>query len=120
MQLAVSLPEILPYSSDEIHTEVLTGTVDVQDEVIPEDEDEDISFRTRGKSTVSVVIKIGDGVDEGSCTGKGRKNAKTFSGSANPGARSGTRLSFRKSRQQQAGKPEEEAVVVRMEDLEDS
>ncbi|KAI0345075.1 hypothetical protein BDW22DRAFT_1305425, partial [Trametopsis cervina] len=64
LQLALSLPDILPYSAEEIQTEVLTGTVEVHDEVIPDDEDEDISLRTRGKSSVSVVIKIGDGVDE--------------------------------------------------------
>ena len=65
LQLSLSLPQILPYAADEIRTEVLTGTVDVQDEVIPEDEDEDISLRTRGKSTLSIVITIGDGKDEG-------------------------------------------------------
>ncbi|KAI8999076.1 hypothetical protein BD414DRAFT_533870 [Trametes punicea] len=64
MQLALSLPPILPFPQDEVHTEVTTGTVEVQDELIPEDEDENVSYRTRGKSTVSVVIKIGDGVDE--------------------------------------------------------
>jgi|SRR5882762_9849335 ribonuclease P/MRP protein subunit RPP20 len=62
--LAVSLPSILPFAADEIHTEILTGTVEVQDEIIPEDEDEDISYQTRGKSTLRVVIKIGDGDDE--------------------------------------------------------
>ena len=62
--LAVSLPPILPYAPDEIHTEILTGTVEVQDEVIPDDEDEDITYETRSKSTMSVVIKIGDGDDE--------------------------------------------------------
>ncbi|KAA1477119.1 hypothetical protein DENSPDRAFT_745420, partial [Dentipellis sp. KUC8613] len=61
MRLAVSVPAILPYAPQEIHTEVLTGTVEVQDEIIPDDEYEDISYQTRGKSTVSVVIKIGDG-----------------------------------------------------------
>jgi ribonuclease P/MRP protein subunit RPP20 len=65
MQLALSLPSILPYPPDEVHTEVTTGTVEVQDEVLPEDEDEDITYRTRGKSTLMVVIKIRDGVDEG-------------------------------------------------------
>ena len=77
MQLALSLPPILPYSPDEIHTEVLTGTVHVQDELHPEDEDEDISYRTRGKSTINIVIKIGDGVDEptaGAARGSERKN----------------------------------------------
>ena len=59
--LAVSLPPILPFPVDEIHTEILTGSVDVQDEVIPEDEDEDITYQTRSKSTLSVIIKIGDG-----------------------------------------------------------
>ncbi|KAI0047027.1 hypothetical protein FA95DRAFT_1541713 [Auriscalpium vulgare] len=62
--LAVSLPPILPFGQDEIRTEIRTGTVEVMDELIPEDEDEDISYRTRGKSSMSVVITIGDGVDE--------------------------------------------------------
>ncbi|EIM90257.1 uncharacterized protein STEHIDRAFT_27362, partial [Stereum hirsutum FP-91666 SS1] len=61
MTLAVSLSAVLPYAADEIHIETLTGTVEVQDELIPDDEDEDISYRTRGKSSVSVVITIGDG-----------------------------------------------------------
>jgi ribonuclease P/MRP protein subunit RPP20 len=65
MQLALSLPSILPYPPDEVHTKVTTGTVEVQDEVLPEDDDEDITYRTRGKSTLMVVIKIRDGMDEG-------------------------------------------------------
>lgn len=59
-----SLPEVLPFSPEEIRTEILTGTVDVQDELHPDDEDEDITYRTRAKSSLSVVIIIGDGVDE--------------------------------------------------------
>jgi ribonuclease P/MRP protein subunit RPP20 len=59
-----SLPEILPFSPEELRTEILTGTVDVQDELHPDDEDEDITYRTRAKSSLSVVIIIGDGVDE--------------------------------------------------------
>ena len=51
-----SLPPILPYASDEIHTEILTGTVEIQDEVIPDDEDEHITYETRSKSTRNVVI----------------------------------------------------------------
>ncbi|KAI0700533.1 hypothetical protein C8T65DRAFT_580244 [Cerioporus squamosus] len=91
MQLALSLPPILPFPQDEIRTEILTGSVEVQDEVIPHDEDEDISYRTRGKSTVSVVIRVGDGVDEpavGPARGSGRKNklgrGGAGSGSAQP------------------------------------
>ena len=62
--LATSIPSILPYPPDEIRTEVLTGTVTVQDEIIPDDEDEDIGYEKREKSTLSIVIIIGDGVDE--------------------------------------------------------
>ena len=43
LQLSLSLPPILPFPPEDIHTEVLTGTVDVNDEVIPEDDDEDES-----------------------------------------------------------------------------
>lgn len=64
LTLAASLPDVLPFGPEQIHTEVLTGTVEVQDEIIPEDDNEDISYETRGKSTLSVVIKIGDGIDE--------------------------------------------------------
>jgi ribonuclease P/MRP protein subunit RPP20 len=64
VQLSLALPPILPFPPDDIHMEVLTGTVEVQDEIIPDDEDEDVSYQTRGKSTLSIVIKIGDGKDE--------------------------------------------------------
>ncbi|KAF9068341.1 hypothetical protein BDP27DRAFT_1392803 [Rhodocollybia butyracea] len=65
LQLSLALPPILPFSSDEIHTEIITGTVEVQDELIPEEEEEDITYRTRGKSTLKVTIKIGDGKSSG-------------------------------------------------------
>lgn len=69
MQLILALPPILPFASDEIHIDVTTGTVDVQDEIIPDDEDEDISYETRAKSTLKVIMKIGDGEFEGDKTG---------------------------------------------------
>jgi hypothetical protein len=68
LQLVAALPPILPFAKDEIHCEIKTGTVEVQDEVIPEDEDEDISYQTRGKSTLSVIFKIGEGEFEGDRT----------------------------------------------------
>ncbi|KAI9059717.1 hypothetical protein FKP32DRAFT_1579193 [Trametes sanguinea] len=91
MQLALSLPPILPYPQDEIHTEVTTGTVEVQDELIPDDEDEDVSYRTRGKSTVSVVIRVGDGVDERPAAAAAAKGSrrKNNLGRAPAGASSG-------------------------------
>ncbi len=64
VQLSCALPPILPFSKDEIHTEISTGTVSVQDEVIPCNEDEDVAYNTREKSTLYVVIRIGDGQSE--------------------------------------------------------
>ncbi|KAJ7063601.1 hypothetical protein C8F01DRAFT_1056046 [Mycena amicta] len=63
LQLSVALPPILPFSPAEIHTEVTTGTVEVQDEIIPDDDDDDIEYKTRAKSTLLIVFKIGDGRD---------------------------------------------------------
>ncbi|KAF8590505.1 hypothetical protein K439DRAFT_1627782 [Ramaria rubella] len=60
LTLSVSLPQILPFTKDEIQLEVRTGTIEVVDEVMPEDDDEDISMRTRGKGGVSVMLKLGD------------------------------------------------------------
>jgi len=65
LQLVVALPPILPFAQDEVHSEVTTGTVEVQDEVLPDDEDEDITYQTRGKSVLRIVFKIGDGELEG-------------------------------------------------------
>ncbi|KAI0032353.1 hypothetical protein K488DRAFT_28167, partial [Vararia minispora EC-137] len=62
--LVAAVPAVLPFAPDEVRTDVRTGTVEVQDELHPEDEDEDIAYRTRGKSSLSVVIIFGDGKDE--------------------------------------------------------
>ena len=64
LTLAASLPDVLPHSSSQIKTEVSTGTVEVRDEIIPEDDNEDISYANRSKSTVGVTLIIGDGVNE--------------------------------------------------------
>lgn len=64
LTLAASLPNILPHSPSQIRTEILTGTAEVRDEIIPEDDKEDISYADRSKSTVSVTLIIGDGVNE--------------------------------------------------------
>lgn len=69
LQLSVALPPILPFAADEIHSQITTGTVEVQDEIVPDDEDEDITYQTRGKSTLLIVIKIGDGEFEGHASG---------------------------------------------------
>lgn len=64
LTLAASLPDILPHGPSQIRTDILTGTVQVRDEIIPEDDDEDVSYSDRSKSTVSVTLIIQDGVDE--------------------------------------------------------
>lgn len=61
LQLSCALPPILPFSKDEIHTEISTGTVEVQDEIIPDDEEEDLTYKTRGKSTLYATIRVDDG-----------------------------------------------------------
>lgn len=65
LQLVCALPPILPFSQDEIQWEVTTGSVEVQDEVIPDEEEEDISYQTRCKSSLSIVFKIGNGDFDG-------------------------------------------------------
>ena len=123
LQLTLSLPEILPYPEDEIKTEVLTGSVEVQDEVIPDDEDEDISIRTRGKSTLSVVITIGDGIDQGPANGKGRPKAaksREMNGGRAKSSGGGKKKGVGGAQQQQqqgSGSSGVEQVVFREEEL---
>ncbi|KAJ3510433.1 hypothetical protein NLJ89_g4678 [Agrocybe chaxingu] len=65
LQLVCALPPILPFPQDEIRWEVTTGSVEVQDEVLPEDDEEDLAYQTRSKSVLGIVFKIGDGEFEG-------------------------------------------------------
>lgn len=128
LQLALSLPDILPYAPEEIQTEVLTGTVELHDEVIPDDEDEDIYIRTRGKSSLQAIVKIGDGVDEGSRTGKGRqKQTKPGEGSKGKRGADNQRKGHEQRKQTYATKSNQvsvdpsgaETIVVREEDMDD-
>lgn len=64
--LAISLPPILPWAEDEVHVDVFTGSLEVHDEVLSESgsEAEDgpqEEFRTRVKSTMNIIIRIGQG-----------------------------------------------------------
>jgi len=87
LTLSVSLPPILPFNRDKIKIDVCTGTIEVMDEVIPEDEDEDMSLRTRGKGGVSVMIQVGDGEVLG-----GAKNARTTKRTRGKGEKSGRQV----------------------------
>jgi ribonuclease P/MRP protein subunit RPP20 len=61
--LTTSLPSILPFATDQIRFEYKTGTVQVQDELIPEAEEDDVVYETRGKSNLTVTVHVdgGDG-----------------------------------------------------------
>ncbi|TRM59846.1 hypothetical protein BD626DRAFT_506600 [Schizophyllum amplum] len=76
VQLSVALPPILPYGPEEFHTEITTGTVKVHDEVIPEDDEADITYESRGKSTLMIIMKIGDGEYEGNDKSKSIERRK--------------------------------------------
>lgn len=58
--LTVSLPAVLPFPREVIHTHITTDTRELHDEIIPEDENEDIRYQIRGKSALKVIICIGD------------------------------------------------------------
>ena len=65
VKLSVALPPILPFDPSEITTQIITGTCDVHDEIIPEEDEEeggeDSGHQTRSKSTLMIVLRIGDG-----------------------------------------------------------
>ncbi|KAF8655823.1 hypothetical protein AX16_002908 [Volvariella volvacea WC 439] len=84
LQLTMALPPILPFAGDEISIETTTGTVEVQDEILPEDEDQDIQYEAREKSTLLVILKIGNGEFEGS-KAKGRKGKSAPGSGKNKG-----------------------------------
>ncbi|KAJ3542802.1 hypothetical protein NMY22_g3373 [Coprinellus aureogranulatus] len=91
LQLTCALPPILPFAKDEIKTEVTTGTTEVQDEVLPDDDDEDISIQQRSKSTLLVVLTIGDGQFEGDTSGPLKRPGKNASGKGRSPATSSTK-----------------------------
>ncbi|KAH7107351.1 hypothetical protein BKA62DRAFT_683094 [Auriculariales sp. MPI-PUGE-AT-0066] len=64
IQLTASLPHALPFDRSKIEIQIKTGTARVNDELVPNDEDEDISLRTRDKSALHVVVRIDGGDPE--------------------------------------------------------
>lgn len=110
--LVTSLPAILPFPPNDIHTDIQTGTIEVIDEVLPDDDDAKIEYKKRGKSTLNVVMRIGDGVkeqadpgeDEEGNGGKKRKR-KRSARSRGDGGRGGNakKVVIRASDQQEDG-----------------
>ena len=83
---SLSTPGVLPYGEGEVKVEVYTGSVEVVDEVlsdsVSEDEDADApkeEFRTRIKSAMNVVVRVGDAnpsSTETKTTGKKRRGKR--------------------------------------------
>lgn len=80
LQLVCALPPILPFPQDEIKWEVMTGTTEVNDELHPEDENEDITYEARQKSTLAITFRIGDGEFEGDTAAIRKYSAGKFVG----------------------------------------
>ena len=76
LQITTSLPHVLPYDRSKIAIEVRTGTTRVHDELVPNDEDEDITQRTRDKAALHVVVRV-DGGDPETRTHTARKRHKS-------------------------------------------
>ncbi|KAG5642402.1 hypothetical protein DXG03_002834 [Asterophora parasitica] len=117
LQLLVALPPILPFAADEIRTEVTTGTVEVQDEVIPDDEDEDVTYETRGKSTLKVIFKIGNGEFDGDKSGPAKKNGRHRVNNGAPGTKGAGNRAQRKPAEAHFGdivlqEPEQEEMEM--------
>jgi ribonuclease P/MRP protein subunit RPP20 len=104
LQLSVALPKILPFPPEDISTQVFTGTVEVRDEIIPDDEDEEVTYQTRGKSTLTVIIKIGDGRSEAASDSDRVEERQESSSEKSKGTRKGNKR--RKGKEVQAS-PEE-------------
>ncbi|KAH0830358.1 hypothetical protein J3R83DRAFT_1752 [Lanmaoa asiatica] len=93
--LAVSLPPILPWAEDEVHVDVFTGSLEVHDEVLSESgsEAEDgpqEEFRTRVKSTMNIIIRVGQGetsTTDNSVRGPAPRTVKKVERQANIGGK---------------------------------
>ena len=92
--MATSLPLVLPFDRTEIRTDVRTDTVQCTDEVHPleeKEEEEDSVLVTRGKGSLHVIVRIGNGERVGKHESTGvaprrkvpkKKNLMTTSGSS--------------------------------------
>ncbi|KAG6331261.1 hypothetical protein ID866_7825 [Astraeus odoratus] len=80
---ALSTPGVLPYGEDELKVEVYTGSVEVVDEMLSDSEDDDNDesapkeeFRKRIKSTMNVMLRVGEGTVLPAISGEKRKRKK--------------------------------------------
>ncbi|KAG8831320.1 hypothetical protein FRC17_003273 [Serendipita sp. 399] len=58
VMLATSLPDILPFDTQEIKTSITTGSVKILDEVIPVDEDDEGGLQARIKPSIEIIIRV--------------------------------------------------------------
>ncbi|TFL07821.1 hypothetical protein BDV98DRAFT_609788 [Pterulicium gracile] len=107
IQLSAALPPILPYAASDIVTEITTGTQDVQDELIPDDDEQEPTFESRSKSTLTIVMKIGDGVKEASTTNRGGRKKRKQGPPANASAGSSKKAKDKSAAQAVFQEPEQ-------------
>lgn len=96
-----------------MRTEIQTGTVEVIDEVLPDDDEHDVEYKTRGKSALSVTLIIGDGVKE-PVTGKGGGSGRAGDETGNEGP-----SRKRKRRAHNTNGGDEKRIVIRASDQPD-
>ncbi|KAG9043218.1 hypothetical protein FS837_009863 [Tulasnella sp. UAMH 9824] len=112
--IATSLPEMLPFSKDEIRVEYKTGTVRCMDEILPdedpEEDEEDPTIQSelveRKIASLAVTLTIGDGKKE--ITGKEKKTPKKLRGSGGQSAQKGGQGTKPKSTSQPAMSSDDE------------
>ena len=54
----LQLTRALPLPRDKVCHTVTTGTVELQDEVLPENDDDDMTYETRRKTTLRIVLRM--------------------------------------------------------------
>ncbi|KAF9228693.1 hypothetical protein BS17DRAFT_772367 [Gyrodon lividus] len=111
--LAVSLPPILPWTQDDVKVEVFTGSAEVHDEILSESGSEEgegleEEFRTRVKSTMHVIIRIGEGEPAAAVSSSGQGQAPC---SAKKSKRKGRGKEKREREKQKEGAAPEQIVL---------
>jgi hypothetical protein len=99
--------------------EYKTGTVQVQDELIPEDEDEDVVYETRGKSNLTVTIRIDGGDDDIVLVSRRSKKVSTKRDLSRPAGKSKPPPKERPGKTVNAKNAAPEAIVFQEPDQED-
>jgi len=58
LSLSLAIPDALPGGQDSVIITVKTDSVEIQDEIVPDDDMEDLDYQTRTKSSIEVSISL--------------------------------------------------------------